>query len=126
MKLAMVVDDSKIVRKVTRKILESLGYTSILEAEDGSQALGFMSSHQPELIMLDWHMPVMDGLGFLKALRSREGVAQPVVIFCTTETDFANIQSAMEAGANEYVMKPFDEEIIRGKLEQLQLISVQD
>lgn len=125
MKLAMIVDDSKIVRKVTRRILESLGY-SILEAADGSEALDLMHAHRPELIMLDWHMPVMDGLGFLKALRQREGGQEPVVIFCTTETDFNNIQSAMDAGASEYVMKPFDEDIIRGKLEQLHLIAAQD
>lgn len=121
MKLSMVVDDSKIVRKVTRKILESLEY-SVIEAEDGSIALQLFKEQQPELIMLDWHMPVMDGLAFLKALRALENGNNPTVIFCTTETDFEHIQAAIESGANEYVMKPFDEAIIRGKLEQLGVI----
>lgn len=122
MTLALIVDDSKIVRKVTRKILESLEYT-VVEAEDGSVALTQFREHRPELIMLDWHMPVMDGLQFLKALRVEDGGEEPAVIFCTTETDFSHIQEALEAGANEYVMKPFDEAIIRGKLEQLGLIA---
>ncbi len=122
MKISMVVDDSKIVRKVTRKILETLGY-EVVEAEDGKVALDQFEAHNPELIMLDWHMPVMDGLAFLKALRASEKGQAPTIIFCTTETDFDHIQAAIEAGANEYVMKPFDEAIIRGKLEQLGIIS---
>ena len=76
----------------------------------------------PDLIMLDWHMPVMNGLEFLKALRATEAGKAPIVIFCTTESEFARIQEAVMEGANEYVMKPFDDEIIRGKLEQLGLL----
>lgn len=121
-KLCLVVDDSKIVRKVTRKIYEGLGY-SVEEAEDGSQALQFCKIRFPDLIMLDWHMPVMNGLEFLKALRHLEGGGAPVVIFCTTETEFSRIQEAIMSGANEYVMKPFDEDIIKGKLQQLGLMA---
>lgn len=121
MKIAMVVDDSKIVRKVTQKILESLEY-SVVEAENGHMALDVFAQHHPSLIMLDWHMPEMNGLEFLKALRARDDGKDAVVIFCTTVTDFSHIQEAMLAGANEYVMKPFDEHIIRGKLEQLGLM----
>jgi two-component system chemotaxis response regulator CheY len=120
MKVALVVDDSKIVRKVTRKILEALGYL-ILEAENGAIALEIYQARLPELIILDWHMPVMNGLEFLKKLRALPEGDKPVVIFCTTETELSNIQEAITCGANEYVMKPFDEEIIRGKLEQLGL-----
>ncbi len=119
-KNCLVVDDSKIVRKVTRKIYEGLGY-QVSEAEDGSQALEACKQQFPDLIMLDWHMPVMNGLEFLKALRHLEGGGAPVVIFCTTETEFSRIQEAIMAGANEYVMKPFDEDIIKGKLDQLGL-----
>ncbi len=121
MKKAMVVDDSKIVRKVTRRILETIGY-EISEAEDGKIALEVFAANQPELIMLDWHMPVMNGLEFLKELRATEAGKNPVVIFCTTETEFSNIQEAIASGADEYVMKPFDEEIIRGKLSQLGIV----
>lgn len=122
MTLAMIVDDSKIIRKVTRRILESLGF-SIVEAENGCLALDEFRQHKPTLILLDWHMPVMDGLEFIKHLRKEEGGQEPVVIFCTTETEFENIQAAIESGANEYVMKPFDEEILRGKLVQLNLLA---
>lgn len=121
-KRCLIVDDSKIVRKVTRKILEGLGCSDISEAEDGQVALDSCHSQMPDLIMLDWHMPVMNGIEFLKALRSSEGGKHPVVIFCTTETDFSCISDALSSGANEYVMKPFDEVIIRGKLEQLGMI----
>lgn len=120
MKLSMVVDDSKIVRKVTRKILEALQYT-VVEAENGKVALDVYRANTPSLIMLDWHMPEMNGLEFLKELRALPGGTTPVVIFCTTETELSNIQEAIRSGANEYVMKPFDEDIIRGKLEQLGL-----
>jgi two-component system chemotaxis response regulator CheY len=118
--ICLIVDDSKIVRKVTRKIFESLKY-DIEEAEDGAQALEYCRKMIPKLIMLDWHMPVMNGLEFLKELRAMPEGNKPVVIFCTTETEFNRIQEAILSGANEYVMKPFDEEIIKGKLAQLGL-----
>lgn len=121
MPLALVVDDSKIVRSITRKILEGLNY-SIEEAEDGQKALEACNKQLPDLIMLDWHMPVMNGLEFLKELRATEEGKKPVVIFCTTESEFAKIQEAVMEGANEYVMKPFDDDIIRGKLQQLGLL----
>jgi two-component system chemotaxis response regulator CheY len=117
----LIVDDSKIVRKVMRKIIEPLGF-AILEAEDGQQALDAFEQDEIELVMLDWNMPVMNGMEFLLALRARTDLTQPMVVFCTTENEFTKIQEALMNGANEYVMKPFDEEIIRGKLEQLGLI----
>ncbi len=120
-KTCLIVDDSKIVRKVSRRILETFHYT-VSEAEHGEDALNQCKQAYPDLIMLDWHMPVMDGLAFITALRALEGGDKPVVVFCTTESDFSRIQAAIMAGANEYVMKPFDEEIIRGKLEQLGLL----
>lgn len=120
----LVVDDSKVVRKLERRIMEELGFT-VFEAEDGQKAVEFCSTQKPdmaampELILLDWHMPVMNGLEFLKVLRAMPDGGDPKVIFCTTESEMSNIMQALELGANEYIMKPFDGEIIKGKLEQI-------
>lgn len=118
-KSCLIVDDSKIVRKVTRRIYEGLGCTKIDEAEDGQIALDKCKENMPDIIMLDWHMPVMNGFTFLTQVRAIENGQHPVIIFCTTETNFECITNAITSGANEYVMKPFDEAIIKGKLEQL-------
>lgn len=120
---ALVVDDSKIVRKVVRKILEPLSFR-VEEAENGRQALEFCGHAMPALIMLDWHMPEMDGMSFLKTLRGMAEGGRPFVIFCTTETQVEHIQAAIDAGANEYVMKPFDQEILRAKLVQIGLLDL--
>ena len=121
MKSCLVVDDSKVVRMVARKILEGLNF-QIIEAEDGQQALDACQRSMPDAVLLDWNMPVKDGLEFLKDLRALEDVNQPVVVFCTTENDLDHIQKAISAGANEYIMKPFDSEIIESKFSQVGLI----
>jgi two-component system, chemotaxis family, chemotaxis protein CheY len=121
-KFCLIVDDSKIVRKVTRNIYEAIGVSQIDEAEDGQVAFDKCQLRMPDIIMLDWHMPVKNGITFLKELRASEGGQHPVVIFCTTETNLECITDAITSGANEYVMKPYDEDIIRGKLEQLGLL----
>ncbi len=121
MPLSMVVDDSKVVRTVSRRILEDLGY-DVVEAEDGQDALNKAKEGVPELILLDWNMPVMNGLEFLLAFRQFKEHASTKVIFCTTENDITKIQEAIASGADEYVMKPFDSEIIKGKLQQLGMI----
>ena len=118
---SLVVDDSKVVRKVARKMLEGFGFT-VEEAEDGAQALEQCAKQLPEFILLDWNMPVMDGLSFLKELRKNHGTEKPVVIFCTTQNDFSFIEQAMQAGAQEYIMKPFDEDILQSKLMQVGLL----
>jgi two-component system chemotaxis response regulator CheY len=120
-KSCLIVDDSKLVRMVARKILEGLNF-AIAEAENGQLALNACKRQMPDVVLLDWNMPVMDGLGFLKALRASEGGAQPVVVFCTTENDLARIQEAIGAGANEYIMKPFDRDILETKFAQVGLI----
>ena len=117
----LIVDDSKVVRKLERKIMEELGF-SVSEAEDGQQALDFCAAQKPDVILLDWHMPVMDGITFIGKLRASEGGTAPKVIFCTTETDMSNIMRAIGEGADEYVMKPFDAEIIKGKLQQVGML----
>lgn len=118
MHTCLIVDDSKIVRKLARRIMETLGF-AIAEAEDGKQALDYCQQQMPYLILLDWHMPVMNGLEFVKALRDLPGGREPKVMFCTTETQLDHIMEAIAAGADEYVMKPFDEEIIKNKLQQI-------
>jgi two-component system chemotaxis response regulator CheY len=120
-KSCLIVDDSKVVRMVARKILEGLNF-AIAEAENGQLALDACKQQMPDVVLLDWNMPVMDGLGFLKALRACEGGSQPVVVFCTTENDLSRIQEAIGAGANEYIMKPFDRDIIETKFAQVGLI----
>ena len=121
-KIALVVDDSKVVRLFTRRILEELGFT-VQEAQDGQVALDTCKAGLPHVIVLDWNMPVMNGLEFLQALRKLpDGNAVPV-IFCTTENEMTKIMAALENGANEYIMKPFDKDILSGKLAQLGLLS---
>lgn len=117
----LIVDDSKVVRKLERRIMEELGF-AIDEAEDGQQAVTYCNGTMPDLILLDWHMPVMNGLEFIKALRAMPNGTSPKVIFCTTESDMNNIMQALSSGADEYVMKPFDADIIRGKLQQIGMI----
>jgi two-component system chemotaxis response regulator CheY len=121
MKTSLIVDDSRVIRKVARQIMESLGFTCE-EAENGQIAVDACKAKMPVFILLDWNMPVMNGIEFVTALRQMPDGQNPIVIFCTTENDMAHIQTAITAGANEYIMKPFDADIIRGKLEQLGLI----
>ncbi len=121
MKSCLIVDDSKVVRTVARKILEDLNF-EIYEAEDGQAAMNECNRRMPDAILLDWNMPVMNGIDFLRALRKSTGGDAPMVIFCTTENDMAHIQEAISAGANEYIMKPFDSEIIQSKLSQVGLL----
>ena len=121
MKSCLVVDDSKVVRMVARRILEDLDF-EVEEAEDGQKALDACKRQMPDVILLDWNMPVMNGIEFLKELRASSGGAAPIVVFCTTENDMANIQEAIAAGANEYIMKPFDSEIIQAKFDQVGLL----
>ena len=121
MKSCLIVDDSKVIRMVARKILQELGFDT-LEAADGQEALNACKEKLPDAVLLDWNMPVMDGLQYLIELRKLPGGDAPVVVFCTTENDIEHIQKAIEAGANEYIMKPFDSEIIQAKFTQVGLI----
>lgn len=121
MKSCLVVDDSSVIRKVARRILEDLSF-AITEAEDGQQALEKCQAEMPDAILLDWNMPVMDGLEFLAQLRQLKDGEKPKVVFCTTENDVGHIARAIRAGANEYIMKPFDREIVEAKFQEVGLI----
>ena len=117
----LVVDDSRVVRKVARRILESNGFM-VNEAADGQIALDACRQQMPDCVLLDWNMPVMDGLAFLQALRKEFGPDNPPVVFCTTENDMGHIEAAISNGAQEYIMKPFDEDILIRKFTQLGLL----
>ncbi len=121
MKYCLIVDDSKVIRMVARKILQELEFETD-EAADGKVALQACRKKMPDVVLLDWNMPVMDGIDFLRELRGLPGGETPKVIFCTTENDIEHIQEAIDAGANEYIMKPFDSEIIQAKFAQVGLL----
>ena len=114
MRLCLIIDDSRIIRKVARRIVEGLGF-DVEEAADGAEAFTFCMATMPDVILLDWNMPVMDGMTFLKRLRAAPDGDRPKVMFCTIENDADRIADALDAGADEYVMKPFDGDILGSK-----------
>jgi two-component system chemotaxis response regulator CheY len=120
-KHCLVVDDSAVIRKVARRILEGLEFR-ISEAEDGEKALTSCRSEMPDAVLLDWNMPIMDGYEFLKELRRMPGGLAPKVVFCTTENDVGHIARALHAGADEYIMKPFDKDIVTAKFHEVGLV----
>ena len=112
---ALVVDDSTPIRMYLRKVLTSNGF-EVAEARNGREGLEHLRSKQIDLVLLDWNMPVMNGLELLRYIRSEPGLGRPCVMMVTTETDLSEVSQALECGANEYVMKPFTPEIILDKL----------
>ncbi|WP_428968458.1 response regulator [Sphingomonas sp. Xoc002] len=121
MKTCLVVDDSKVIRKVARHILETLDL-QVREAGDGREALEACLEEVPDVILLDWNMPVMSGMDFLRALRDANLAQRPRIVFCTTENGMAHIRAAIDAGADEYIMKPFDRDTLESKLQLVGMI----
>lgn len=123
MNKALVVDDSKTIRTILRRILAELEY-EVLEAANGIEALRVIAANGPDvaLALVDWNMPEMNGLELLKQLRQDPALSALSVVMVTTEAELGHMTSAMEAGANEYVMKPFTKEILREKLEMIGLL----
>ena len=117
MKNCLIVDDSRVVRKVARRILEELKF-----GVDGRAALEACRRRMPDAILLDWNMPNMSGIEFLRVLRREPSGGKPIVVFCTTENDIAHITEAIGAGANEYLMKPYDKEIVEAKFAEAGLM----
>lgn len=115
MKTCLTVDDSKVLRQAVIKMLKELNI-SAREAENGIIALQECAKELPDFILLDRNMPEMDGLEFLKAFRKNPANDKVVIIFCTTVNEFSKIEEAINLGANEYIMKPFDKSILRDKL----------
>jgi len=122
MSYCLIVDDSAVIRKVAKHIVEGFRFNTG-EAEDGRVALGKCREQMPDAVLLDWNMPNMDGIEFVTALREEKDGDKPKVIFCTTENDAAHIAQAIKAGADEFVMKPFDKTILQTKFQQVGLIS---
>lgn len=121
MRHCLVVDDSSVIRKVARRILEDFDFT-VSEAEDGGAALESCRRAMPDMILLDWHLPVMDGLEFLESLRKLDNGRHPKVVFCASEADVAQIARALRAGADEYILKPFDRGAVEAKLQEVGMI----
>jgi len=111
----LVVDDNRVIRLVARTILERLG-CRVIEAADGSEAVAQFQREMPDVMLLDWSMPVMDGLEVLRRLREEAGGDRVKVIFCSVEADLDFIRKALDRGADEYLIKPFDSEILASKL----------
>jgi two-component system, chemotaxis family, chemotaxis protein CheY len=122
MKTCLIVDDSRVVRAVARRFIEALGF-AVDEAGDGQLAAAACGQQMPDVVLLDWNMPVMTGIEFLRHLRVQDGGDKPVVIMCTTEKDVSHIQQAITAGANEYLMKPFDQDTLTAKFSKAGLVS---
>jgi two-component system chemotaxis response regulator CheY len=121
MRTCLIVDDSRVVRKVASRIVRDLGF-SVTEAGDGAEALRMCRESMPDAVLLDRNMPAMNGIDFLRALRREEGGKVPRVVFCTIENDPEHISEALRAGADEFVIKPFDADILESKFAEAGLI----
>jgi len=117
-KVCLIVDDSRVIRKVSSKIARSLGYIPV-EAQDGEEALTRCKKAMPALVLTDWNMPEMDGIEFVRRLRAIPTPKAPMVMFCTSNGEAKDIHEGIGAGADDYIVKPFDEGALRAKLEKL-------
>src|ERR1700722_5339388 len=114
----LVVEDSRVLRTVARRIFEELQF-SVVEAEDGLTALRACREKMPDVILFDGDLPSMKGVDFLKSVPNQEGGTRPLILFTTTQSDVEEIAHVMHAGANEYLMKPFDRISVRAKLAEI-------
>jgi two-component system chemotaxis response regulator CheY len=112
----LLVDDSRMIRKVSRRIVESVGFV-VIEAENGEEGLARCRAAMPDLIITDWNMRVMSGIEFVTALRANPTARPPKVVFCTTNSGARDIHKGIDAGADEYVIKPFDEAALLSRLQ---------
>jgi two-component system chemotaxis response regulator CheY len=113
----LVVDDSTTMRRIIKMQLEGMGITSIVEASNGEEALGVLQQNMPvDIIMLDWNMPIMDGITFLKKARADATYKNVKIIMCTSESEKTRVVEALKEGANNYIVKPFTPESVKEKL----------
>lgn len=112
----MLVDDSRTIRNIQKNVLGQLGHSDVLEAGDGVEALAVLKQTRPDLMLVDWNMPNMDGLSLVKAVRQTD--KDLPIIMCTTEAEKTRVLEAIKAGVNNYVVKPFTAETMAEKIEQ--------
>lgn len=121
MATCLIADDSKVIRLLLSKIMSNLGF-SILEAEDGEDVVEFTQTKEPDLIIMDWNLPVLEGIDALYKIRQIPLMKEPKVIFCSSNSDLDRINKAIQGGADDYIIKPFDEDIVASKLTILGLL----
>jgi two-component system, chemotaxis family, chemotaxis protein CheY len=121
---ALVVDDSRVSRRILSRILGKLGF-EVSEAGSGAEALDWLKemNQSAQLVMLDWNMPLMDGIEFLRAVRAQPNYARLKIVMVTTNTQLRDVVVALEAGADEYITKPLTQDLVRSKLERLGFFS---
>jgi two-component system, chemotaxis family, chemotaxis protein CheY len=117
----MLVDDSSTMRKVQRRTLERLGFTNIVDAEDGKQALDLLPTALPDVIITDWNMPNVNGLEFVKTVRQTD--KKVPILMCTTEAEKSKVVEAIKAGINDYLIKPFTPEGLSAKIKRVAGVS---
>ena len=118
---ALVIDDSRSIRRIICKLMQELGYET-LEAADGLEGLAQLNTHgMMDVVLVDWNMPEMNGIEFIRAVRKRTEYQDMPLVMVTTETEMSNISQAFMAGVNEYIMKPFDKNMV---FEKLQLLGI--
>ena len=115
----LVVDDFATMRRIIKNVLKQIGFTSIIEADDGSTALAVLKKEKVDLIVSDWNMPKMTGLDLLKAVRSDESMKDMPFLMVTAEAQKDNVIQAVQAGVSNYVVKPFTAEALKEKLEKV-------
>lgn len=117
--VALVVDDSKAMRMILSRMLRALGF-EVLQAENGKEGLAVLDrAGSVQVALVDWNMPEMDGVEFVRRVRAERGADGPRLMMVTSESDLTKVNAALEAGADEYAMKPFDVEVIKEKLDLL-------
>ena len=115
----LVVDDFATMRRIIKNVLKQIGFTQILEADDGTTALGVLKENKIDLIISDWNMPQMSGLDLLKTVRKEESTKEIPFVMVTAEAQKDNVLQAVQAGVTNYIVKPFTADAVKEKLTQV-------
>jgi len=112
----LLVDDSRTIRNIQKNTLATMGHTDVLEAADGMEALSVLTAQRPDLVLMDWNMPKMDGITLVRKIRENDKTLPLIMV--TTEAEKARVMEALKAGVNNYVVKPFTAETLSEKIDQ--------